>query len=205
MVQIRVSCVAQPSSWAWRVNSLRLCADHKLLAIASFIIHYLGWQAGIRVVCPQTATIRSLVCSREMHPLAFLDPSALHRTNRARDTNCYTSSRLALTPETRLGPYEVTARIGVNGMGMRLGGYETADDTRHCGSTPRRPWGHRLERQPHLGAIVAPVFSLFAGTLRVWRRWTQGGWGCEPMKRTARTPQARTRRARRTTADVNAR
>ena len=40
MVQIRVSCVAQPSSWAWRVNSLGLCAEHKLLAIASFIIRY---------------------------------------------------------------------------------------------------------------------------------------------------------------------
>jgi hypothetical protein len=30
---------------------------------------------------PQTATIRSLVCSREMHPLAFLDPSAFIGTN----------------------------------------------------------------------------------------------------------------------------
>ena len=36
---------------------------------------------------------------------------------RTRDPNRYTSSRLALTPGTRLGPYEVTAQIGVGGMG----------------------------------------------------------------------------------------
>jgi hypothetical protein len=30
---------------------------------------------------PHTATIRSLVCSREMRPLAFLDPSAFPGTN----------------------------------------------------------------------------------------------------------------------------
>jgi hypothetical protein len=35
---------------------------------------------------PQTATIRSLVCSREMHPLAFLDPSAFIVTNEANET-----------------------------------------------------------------------------------------------------------------------
>ena len=49
--------------------------------ITSFIIRYLGWQAGIRVVWPRPATIRSLGCSRKMRPLAFLDPSAFIATN----------------------------------------------------------------------------------------------------------------------------
>jgi hypothetical protein len=49
--------------------------------ISSFIIRYLGWQAGIRVVLAQTATIRPLGCSRKMRPLAFLDPSAFLGTN----------------------------------------------------------------------------------------------------------------------------
>src|SRR5687767_4990724 len=35
----------------------------------------------------------------------------------ARDANRYTSGRLALTPGTRLGVYEVTAQIGQGGMG----------------------------------------------------------------------------------------
>src|SRR5882724_2117153 len=46
------------------------------LAIASFIIRYLGWQVGHSGRLAQTATIRPLGCSRKMCPLAFLDPSA---------------------------------------------------------------------------------------------------------------------------------
>jgi len=47
------------------------------LAITSFIIRYLGWQAGIRVAWPRQRL------SREMRPLAFLDPRAFVRTNLA--------------------------------------------------------------------------------------------------------------------------
>ena len=43
--------------------------------ITSFIIRYLGWQAGIRVAWPRQRL------SREMRPLAFLDPSAFMGSN----------------------------------------------------------------------------------------------------------------------------
>jgi hypothetical protein len=44
------------------------------LAIAFFIIHYPDWKAGNNFGSfADTATIRSLVCSREMRPQAFLD------------------------------------------------------------------------------------------------------------------------------------
>jgi hypothetical protein len=47
------------------------------LAITSFIIHDLDWPAATASTrLPHTATIRSLVCTREMRPQAFLDPSA---------------------------------------------------------------------------------------------------------------------------------
>jgi len=45
----------------------------------SFTI-WIGKRATTSGGLPHTATIRSLVCSREMRPLAFLDPSALIRT-----------------------------------------------------------------------------------------------------------------------------
>ena len=54
----------------------------------SFIIHRLGWQVGTRLVSPQTPTIRSLVCSREMRPLAFLDPSAFPSTDPVKLPTC---------------------------------------------------------------------------------------------------------------------
>jgi hypothetical protein len=45
-----------------------------------FII-WIGKRATTSGRLPHTATIRSLVCSREMRPLAFLDPSAFIATN----------------------------------------------------------------------------------------------------------------------------
>jgi hypothetical protein len=54
------------------------------LTLTSFIIYYLGRQAGNKFGSfAQTATIRSLVCSREMRPVAFLDPRAVPVTNLA--------------------------------------------------------------------------------------------------------------------------
>lgn len=59
-------------------NLLRL----RLLAIASFIIHYLGLQGGQQIRSfTQDSDYPSLVCSREMRPVAFLDPSAFVGTN----------------------------------------------------------------------------------------------------------------------------
>jgi hypothetical protein len=55
--------------------------------ITSCVIHYLDWQAGNNFgSLAHTATIRSLVCSREMRPLAFLDPSAFPGTNSDSET-----------------------------------------------------------------------------------------------------------------------
>ena len=51
-----------------------------LLAIASFIIHYLVWQVGNkRVNCSSEYPFTGLL--PEMFSVAFLDPSAFHRTN----------------------------------------------------------------------------------------------------------------------------
>ena len=44
---------------------------------------------------------------------------------------------MALTPGTRFGPYEVTAQIGVDGMGEAVGQLAHAGDT-ECG--PRTHW-----------------------------------------------------------------
>jgi len=48
--------------------------------ITSFIIRYLGWQAAIRVVWPRQRLSAHWVAPCKMRPLAFLDPSAFHRT-----------------------------------------------------------------------------------------------------------------------------
>ena len=55
------------------------CAlDHKLLAIASFIIHYFGWQARSRSgdQCPRWGRFAQADCRHEMRPMTFLDPGA---------------------------------------------------------------------------------------------------------------------------------
>jgi hypothetical protein len=64
--------------WLEKFGRLRARA---MLAIASFIIYYLDWQTDNNFGSfARTATIRSPVCSREMRPLAFLDPRAFPRT-----------------------------------------------------------------------------------------------------------------------------
>jgi hypothetical protein len=51
----------------------------ELLKQTSFIIHYRGWQPAFGSFAPDS-DYRSLVCSREIRPLAFLDPRAFHGT-----------------------------------------------------------------------------------------------------------------------------
>ena len=42
----------------------------------------------------------------------------LQESPRSHDAHCYHSGHLALTPGSRLGPYEVTALLGEGGMGQ---------------------------------------------------------------------------------------
>ena len=56
--------------------------DFGLLAIASIIIHYLEWQAGNNFGSFAPYCDYPLAgCSREMRPLAFLEPSTFLGTN----------------------------------------------------------------------------------------------------------------------------
>ena len=101
--------------------------DQQMRMIASFIIHYLGWQAGIAGRLPQTTTIRSLVCSREMHPLAFLDPRAFTGTDSRKTFRPPTtsflkaySSTVAIDGGFQYGPtsHDPTRALGgVDGVG----------------------------------------------------------------------------------------
>ena len=49
-----------------------------LLAIASFIVHYFGWQARSRFGghCPRWGRFAQADCRHEMRPMTFLDPGA---------------------------------------------------------------------------------------------------------------------------------
>jgi eukaryotic-like serine/threonine-protein kinase len=62
--------------------------------------------------------VRSLLAADEQAG-SFLDDPAIHAAARALadDQRAGEAHRMALSPGTRLGPYEVTARIGVGGMG----------------------------------------------------------------------------------------
>ena len=54
-----------------------------LLAIASFIIHYFGWQARSRFGshCPRWGRFAQADCRHEMRPMTFLDPGAFVGTD----------------------------------------------------------------------------------------------------------------------------
>src|ERR1019366_9541141 len=57
-----------------------------MLAIASIIIHYLGWQARNRcaVTCERWRLTAQFDCRNEMRPMASLDPAAFTSTNPSR-------------------------------------------------------------------------------------------------------------------------
>jgi len=55
------------------------------LAMASFIIHYLGWQAerALQSLVRNGGRIAQVDCRHEMNPMAFLDPGAFVGTKPA--------------------------------------------------------------------------------------------------------------------------
>ena len=86
----------------------------------------------VKQAMPQTATIRSLVCSCEMRPLPFLDPSAFIRTN---------SSTLDLPNPLRASAHRPVsnAHLRHEVPSDRGEASRRAEDRGHMGICPRSP------------------------------------------------------------------
>src|SRR6266436_8794891 len=91
-------------------GKVREIAFSPKLAIASFIIHYFGWQPRSRFGghCPRWGRFAQADCRHEMRPMTFLDPGAFVGTNATDEPITsglpVTRAQLHKAPVHRCGP-----------------------------------------------------------------------------------------------------